>query len=682
MHKRILILPFLILLVIMRVNAQSANSFLSTLTISSFASNGAEAMHMSADSCYLVVGDATSNQDSRSYFIKMDQDGQLLWSKQYGDSVSKVYVRDFALSPHGGYMLTAEIDSMSVASCLAIIRVDVNGTMMWSKKFRDPACFQWDAKVIRATTDGGYVMTGAKVGNNYSMAVLKTDSLGNIEWSHNYCIGPIKDRAYDIRELPDSGFVLCGKSYEYNPQNMAAEGIYVLRIDKHGNPLWGKGFGSSQAYPYCLRIAPDGGIVVTGFSYGAGFGGVDVVLLKLDTAGTLQWMHQYGTSAYEIGLSCDILSNGNMVIAGAYSTPQSPQRGMLLLTDSAGNLLNTFEYPGASLISANYVLASPDGGALITGYSMFQAYQWRTAFVKIPPSGELYCGTTPLSFGDTLVVPQETQGFSMDSSGYAFPGIEKYESPVPASVQFMCGAGVSFYSSLATVCENTQVDFTNVSDTNSTAYWYVNNVLADSSFNFSYSFSTAGAYTIMLVSQPAADTSQMQISVLSPPVVTLTLPDTICNDLQYFSLYLYSNPPGGIFTTTFGTGDTSIYPQVMPIGYSPVSYTYTNVYGCSASASAMIYIDSCTSINGLSPMQAEQPVRFFYNAQADELNLLFTDNNAHEINLFNTIGQLVYSTNLSGRNVQVPLNDLPAGLYIVVSRSGNFTNAFRFIETK
>lgn len=682
MYRRILTISFLFLLAALNGYAQNATSFLSSFAVSSYPVNEPEAVHLTSDSCYIAAGYAGNNQGARSYLVKMDQSGQLLWSKQYGDSVSKVYVHDVAESPHGGYMMTAMIDSLLVTSSLAMIRVDMNGTMIWSKKFRDPACFEWSARAIRATSDGGYVMTGAKIGNAYSMAVVKTDSLGTIEWAHNFCIGPNKDRSYDIRQLSDSGFVLCGKSYEYNPQNMAAEGIYVLRIDRHGNPLWGKGFGSVQGYPYCLQLAPDGGIVVTGFVYGSAFGNSDVVLLKLDTAGTLQWMHLYGTGQMEMGLSFDILSNGNFVIVGAFNDAQSLQKGMLLLADSAGNLLNAFEYPNANLSSGNFVTASPDGGAFFAGIEAFQSAQLRTGFVKVTPSGELYCGTTPLSFADSLIVPAETQGFSMDSSGYAFPGIEKYESPLAASVDFLCGTNASFYTEETVACENTTIDFINVSDTGSTAYWYVNNVLADSSFNFSYTFGTAGTYTVMLVSQPAADTSQMQIIVHPPPPVTLSLPDTVCSDLPYFSLYPYASPSGGIFTTAAGTGDTSIYPQLMPIGYTPVSYTYTNGYGCSTTAAVMIYIDTCTSVSGLNPLQAEQPIQFWYNHEDHQAHLLFPDNGDHAICLFSNPGQLVYSGNASGRNVQVPLNDLPPGLYVLTARSGNSAAAFRFIETK
>jgi hypothetical protein len=681
MHTRIVVFVFVFvyLFCLLQLSAQNSSYFISELTIPPYQYNDPESILMTDDSNYVVAGYLFNGAQNRSYLIKLDKYGQLIWSKQYGDATNNIIVHDVAKADQNGYMMTAWIDSLSITGCMAMIKVDSNGTMLWSKKYRDIQYIEWGANVIRPTFDGGYIMTGAKVGNSYSMTAVKTDSLGTIEWVRNYCIGANKDRAYDIQQLPDSGYVLCGKSTEFNPQNAAVEAIYVLRIDKKGVPIWGKGFGSLGAYPYELKIAPDGNIVVVGFSYGSAFGDSDIALLKLDTSGNLLWMHVYGTSLNEIGQSFDMLPNGNFVISGVYSS-QSQQRGLILLADSMGNFLTAKEYPTINLLSADLVATTLDGDILLAGIIFDSLSHYKSVFIKTPPSGDVHCGVMQLSFGDSLLIPVEMTGYTTDSSGYAYPGIEKYDNPISVSMIFLCSSNSNFYATNASVCENSLTTFINLSDSTSTAYWYVNQVLVDSTFDLNYTFTSPGTQTIMLVSQPSGDTSQLLITVFPAPTVVLNLPDTICNDLQYIGITPYASPPGGTFTTIFGVGDTILFPPSMQIGYSLVTYSYTDLFGCSAIITDSIYIDTCSVFIGIESHNQTGVFPFFYSQQEHVLKFTFASSDFHYITIFNNIGQQVYIGNMTGRTGEIMLPNLATGFYVVTVVSNGISQTGRFVK--
>lgn len=674
MKHRIL---FLSLLLSAFASAQSAGGFIETLSTSSFPNTTPYALLLTTDSCYLVAGQAYGSMTGASTLTKIAQDGSVMWSQKYGDATHRISVRSVAPAGENGFMMAVAFDSAQIVNHLALVRVDSAGQMLWSRKYNDPAFIQWDGQAIRQTRDGGYVITGAKLGNTYTMAALKTDSLGNIEWSKQYCLGNNKDRSYDIRELPDSGFVLCGKSTEYNP-SMTAEGIYVLRIDKNGNPLWGKGFGSQTGYPFELELTPDGGIAVMGFSVGTGFGNADVALIKLDTTGALQWMHVYGTPASDVGQSFDILPDGRFVITGAY-TDQSmgQQHGMLLLTDAAGTLLGTYEYPIAQLTSADRVMVTSDSAILVAGLSQNAQFAVNTTLVKTDLYANVYCGVNTVPFADSIYVPVETSGFTAGSGGSMFPGIEKYDDPLPLNVQVKCAAGANFYAGNAASCANTPQLFINASDSASSAYWYVNNVLTDSTFDFTYTFPAAGTYTVTLISQPSSDTSQMTVNVLAPPVVTVTLPDTICNDLQVFGIWPHFSPWGGTYTTMFGS-DTAIYPSIMPIGYSPVTYSYTDGNGCNTTISTGVYIDSCTTVSGLHNANILQ-ANIYYDAMNNQLNMRFARDGVRAVGLYNATGQQVLSTTVRDASARVALPYLPPGMYVLNVTQGSAGTAFRFV---
>ncbi len=91
-------------------------------------------------------------------------------------------------------------------------------------------------------------------------------------------------------------------------------------------------------------------------------------------------------------------------------------------------------------------------------------------------------------------------------------------------------------------------------------------------------------------------TASIDISVLPLPVITLgSWPDLLCH-YQEPPVQLTASPAGGTFSGNAVTPDGVFSPEIAPLGWNVITYTYTNADGCTASAQDSIYVDNCVGI--------------------------------------------------------------------------------------
>ncbi|MCK7590765.1 T9SS type A sorting domain-containing protein [Subsaxibacter sp. CAU 1640] len=190
---------------------------------------------------------------------------------------------------------------------------------------------------VKQTTDGGYIVAGYSLsgggevnGNNggRDIWVVKLDANGTIVWENNYG-GSAHDEAHNIEQTTDGGYILIGSS---NSDDFAGvdnyndfDDIVILKLDNLGQMQWGKFYGTSTTdNGYAIKQTTDGGYIATGY---VGLGShYDAWAAKLDASGNIDsnWATtifggpDYGTSTtprfYSDGFySVDVATDGYVV---------------------------------------------------------------------------------------------------------------------------------------------------------------------------------------------------------------------------------------------------------------------------------------------------------------------------------------------------------------------------------
>lgn len=180
---------------------------------------------------------------------------------------------------------------------------------------------------IRGTSDGGFIAAGMtnSFGSGPEVAagdgwVVKTDGSGYVEWARSYGTYWYWERAYDVRETSDGGFILVAGTNGFTSEGQY--GLWIFKLNAYGDIEWQKVYetpqGSEQdmdglGMKFSVQEVDDG-YVVAGNVWN---GSLDLWLLKLDKTGEIQWQRTYGGTDNDFANALWATSDEGYVLAGA-----------------------------------------------------------------------------------------------------------------------------------------------------------------------------------------------------------------------------------------------------------------------------------------------------------------------------------------------------------------------------
>jgi hypothetical protein len=380
---------------------------------------------ISSGSIY-VLGNSDSSLFGQNdiTLTKLDVNGNELWTTYYGTSNSEngFYLNTTA---DGNFVLVGEtqtgINNLDVMYC----KVDTNGAVIWNKSFASPV--NETGKYIEQTSDGGYIIAGSQndASGYFDMLALRLDANGDYLWHQTF--GRTDNDYADMIHQVGSEFILTGDTRSYGAggydvmlyqldsfgielwshtygdsvQNgcqgliVTSDGkyisygeteiyptspfeFYLQKIDAGGTSIWRRTFGGTGTDAiFSVREDSDGGFVCTGYSNSYNGGGpLDLVILKTDTAGVLEWKQTYGGGGIDIGYEIirDV-NNSGFIITG--KTVDSTDQYYLLKLDHFGTLsgihalsltdanMEIYPNPSNSLISLRYRMEVAEAPRLI-----------------------------------------------------------------------------------------------------------------------------------------------------------------------------------------------------------------------------------------------------------------------------------------------------------------------------
>lgn len=330
------------------------------------------AVRQTADGGYIVAGSKADDaiRYSEMAVMKLDSIGGIQWQRTYspgGQFDGSCFVTSVGQTKDGEYIVAGYTMPMSgVNGNCWIIKLDIVGSIKWQKAYcrfdsYNKSCYPKD---IQQTVDGGYVVAGYYAAgdgwnNDYNIFVIKlfadgTDEEdGKIEWQKIYA-GPIVNRvgidmAESIQQTQEGGYILSGRSNALND-------ILVMKIDPAGAIEWQKTYGSSQSEDNApiVRQTGDGG-----FFIGGNIG--NAAILKLDPSGGIEWQKSYRNNRNGSGTlyAGQPTEDGGYVLAGRFVYWGSEPSFWVqkLLSDGtlgcSDNWLIDVADPGATAVAGN-----------------------------------------------------------------------------------------------------------------------------------------------------------------------------------------------------------------------------------------------------------------------------------------------------------------------------------------
>jgi hypothetical protein len=339
------------------------------------------------------------------WLTTIDPKGEVLWTKTYGGSgddrgQALVQTTDggFAMA---GYSMSNDGDASNNEGFHDnwLVKTDSQGHLLWEKSIGFSG--HDHAYALIPTNDAGFLMAGfldvtasGGLGNANRNAnsttrhgvgefwCHKLDSQGNIQWQRFFG-GSANDRAYDVLQTNDGGYLLTGFSESNDFDITDSKGTYdywVIRLNASGDLLWQKSFGGSgidQARK--LIKAEDNTYIIVGNSFSddinvsSNIGGSDYWILKIDDSGDLIWDKNYGGSDFDYATSIKKSKDGYVLCGYSKSSDNHLYANYgdndfwVIKINEAGDLLWQKNVGGSGLDLAYDVVETLDGHIYVIG---------------------------------------------------------------------------------------------------------------------------------------------------------------------------------------------------------------------------------------------------------------------------------------------------------------------------
>jgi len=311
------------------------------------------AVAQTTDGGYLV---ASNYWDTISYaenirFHKIDQDGSILWAKDFV-SPKKIVFNDLLACSDGNFLVVGKSDSLSVRWTTGFaIKINSAATVIWEKEFNIDTLLPnniYNLKIKDAieSKNGGFIITGSvEAQGTAGLFLHKMDNNGATIWTEinadfragttlienpdNSLLVAVDSFFYPgLSKYSSSGVRLWKKdipnqhekivSIERTPTGYflgmndvtwgAPNEIIIRKTDFNGNVLWTNAFQMNDNYLNDMFLMHDGGFFLHGNNQNG------ALAIKIDSLGNEEWRKEVrGNEEFQ---SCLVSNDGAFICSG------------------------------------------------------------------------------------------------------------------------------------------------------------------------------------------------------------------------------------------------------------------------------------------------------------------------------------------------------------------------------
>lgn len=269
------------------------------------------------------------------YLSRTNAQGNMIWHHPApGNGTESIMLKPM---PDGSFLSATMVKNPLFVNDIYVTKLNADGKTDWTKKIH--------ANNIRdavMASDGGYIIcgmeheaTGAVV---RMLSVIKLDKQGNEVWKYNHRINSKWIYGRSLQVTPDNDILVAGFMQEMQTSTAAT---YLAKLSPDGKLKWYKTFprGNNMAVGNKVIVTSTKEYLVTGYvRYPGQLMKQDILLLKTNTEGSLQWEKEYHIDKMDAGATV-IEYGGQYYIAGTTGLPEFGAKesfGLLLRTDVNG----------------------------------------------------------------------------------------------------------------------------------------------------------------------------------------------------------------------------------------------------------------------------------------------------------------------------------------------------------
>ncbi len=401
--------------------------------------------------------------DSNVWVMKLVSDGSITWEKTYS-GVPYDWASSVRATSDGGYIIAGYTECFGAQDGdVWVIKVDSTGAIVWETRYGGDGFSGGigsdEATSIKETIDGyivagrtksfGGICSGESITPGVSCIsdedcpvdpeeeatclydsdawLLKLDTLGNISWEQSYG-GVDFDIARSVEQTSDGGYIVAGDTWHAASGTTVNSDMVVLKLNSDGSIQWQKTYGDIDSdTACCVQETPDGGYILAGDT--RSFTSIsDIWVLKLTSTGTISWQKTYGGN-WSYASALDQTSDGGYIVAGHTHDYGAGFSDILLLKlDNTGAITWQKVYGGEGFEWAHAVEETTMGEYLVAGRTQsISAGSDDALLLKVDSNGDIpdcaMIGVSSMVATDTAITPIDATLISASTTATTFDTI-------------------------------------------------------------------------------------------------------------------------------------------------------------------------------------------------------------------------------------------------------------------
>jgi len=275
------------------------------------------------------VGGYTWDQSDKQAFVsRYDTSGTLVWSRQLGSDETD-YGRSVATDIAGNLFICGETEGSlggphQGSKDAFIAKYDSYGSLLWSRQLGTATSDYGHSVAVDATGNAfitGYTRgpLGGPLQGAWDAFIAKYSDSGEFLWCQQLGGTSV---GQGVAVDSEGNAFLCGyTTASLDGPNQGHNDAFLCKFSASGTLLWTRQLGSSgDEWGWAVDLDAAGNALISGFTNanlaGTSQGYTDVFLSKYDSAGTLLWTGQFGSSATDLGYSMAVDATDNAFITG------------------------------------------------------------------------------------------------------------------------------------------------------------------------------------------------------------------------------------------------------------------------------------------------------------------------------------------------------------------------------
>ncbi|MGB2764754.1 MAG: CFI-box-CTERM domain-containing protein [Candidatus Aminicenantaceae bacterium] len=253
--------------------------------------------------------------------------------------------------------------------------------------------------LLQQTNDGGCIIAGntSSVGGKKNLLVLKLDSNGDVEWQKVY-ESVYYSYLISLQLTNDGGYVIGCQARSFDAHShLVQDEFWILKLDQSGDIDWQESIGRIiNGFANSIQQTSDGGYIVAGNMSLTEHLDPDFFVLKLSSAGDIEWEKTFWTYWEGIAKFIQQTSDEGYIITGRINSIQNMEDAFVLKLFPSGEINWSREYGGMSesyayyTEHANSIQQTIDGGYILTGsIEFFGAGAEDVLVLKLSRTGEI-----------------------------------------------------------------------------------------------------------------------------------------------------------------------------------------------------------------------------------------------------------------------------------------------------